>query len=696
MRSFADGEKIFGAGEPADTLVVIVRGEIVLRAGGRTAELRRASIGDAIGEESAARAHATRRHDAHATGAVDVALVPGALLRRVIERSGEEGAAHRGRNAAVQRTQRWLVRALASDALERADFARDVPRNARDMMLDAGRAIELRRGDVLHREGDAASESYFVAEGVVRVTALSRRVLAYHRAGDFFGDEAIAGEPRDATVTAASDAWIFAVRADVMRDVARDFPNAYARALRVQTSSRTKQHEIRENATRHVLDDWHRFETSRSLLAIDQEQCVRCGHCAWSCADAHDDGISRLLRRGDVVVAKVRGEARTLLLPSSCQHCKNPACMIDCPTGAIARDARGEVHIREELCTGCGSCVKACPWDNIQLAPRSAKRNLPIVRTESNAVAVKCDLCVERGEPACVAACPVDAIARVDPSADFDDVRAVLDAPRAEEPHARTSRVVSRAVVASSVFFAGAAFFAFESASRRASGFALLALVFFLASYVLVKRFGIRARAQALRRFTKTRAHFIAHLAIGMLTLGVAATHARTHSALAIAFWSAAFFGLLTATLFAVIPKRLACIQRNVVLPEEIDAKLAALDSRVFRDLSGTSDLLKGLYAKILGPYSRSIVVLVMTCVIARSQRVMRDALATRVHAFVHAGDERLEGLEGLVSIVVERQAFRAERVLTRALRASTFVHVVIACGLIALVMFHVFAELSR
>jgi hypothetical protein len=133
-----------------------------------------------------------------------------------------------------------------------------------------------------------------------------------------------------------------------------------------------------------------------------------------------------------------------------------------------------------------------------------------------------------------------------------------------------------------------------------------------------------------------------------------------------------------------------------VVLPEEISAKLAALDSRVFRDLSGTSDLLKGLYEKILRPYSRSMIVLAKTCVIARSQRMTRDALAQRVHTFVDAGDERLEGLEGLVSIVVERQALRAERVLTSALRASTFVHVVMACGLVAFTLFHVLAELSR
>jgi Fe-S-cluster-containing dehydrogenase component len=695
MRSVASGEKIFGVGDPADSLVVVVRGEIALRAAGHRAELRRARAGDAIGEECAARAHATRRHDAHAATDVDIALLPAPLLRRVIERADAGDA--------LDRTRRWLARALADDALERSDFSRDLPRRARELLLDAGRAIDLARGDVLHREGDASTEAYFVGEGIVRLTSAGdKRVVAYHRAGDFFGDEALSGEPRDATAVAASDAWIFAVRKDVVAELAAEHPAALANALRVQTSGRAKQRDIRENATRHVLADLHRFETSRSLLAIDQERCIRCGHCAWSCAEAHEDGVSRLLRRGDVVVAKVRGEARTLLLPSSCQHCRNPACMIDCPTGAITRDARGEVHIREELCTGCGSCVKACPWDNIQLAKPNVRR-LPIVRTESNAVAVKCDLCSERGEPACVAACPADAIMRVDPSVDFDEVADVLGAARASRSE-RTDRtatprgtraIVARAIVVASVPIAFAAFVAADAVTRRTSGFALLFLFAILVSYAIVKRFGVRARG-ALRRVARTRPHFIAHVSVGIVALGVGAAHARGHGALALAFFFTSGMGALAGVLGAFVPKRLARLERSALLPEEIAPRLAEIDARAFRDLSGTSDLLKGLYARVFSPYSRSLAVLAGACVVGRSQREMRRALTAKIHALVPADDERLVGLEGLVSVAVERQALRAQRVLGGALRMSSFAHVVVACGLGALVAIHVLTELLR
>src|SRR5207302_7921105 len=93
--------------------------------------------------------------------------------------------------------------------------------------------------------------------------------------------------------------------------------------------------------TAHVFKDLYRMRVARSLLVIDQDSCVRCGHCAWSCANAHDDGISRLVRRGDKVVVQREDDnaprpgedvvARVvrlakevewapLLVPNSCQH----------------------------------------------------------------------------------------------------------------------------------------------------------------------------------------------------------------------------------------------------------------------------------------------------------------------------------------------------------------------------------------
>src|SRR5581483_4538473 len=114
----------------------------------------------------------------------------------------------------------------------------------------------------------------------------------------------------------------------------------------------------------------------------------------------------------------------------------------------------------------------------------------------------------------------------------------------------------------------------------------------------------------------RVRPHFVAHLALGAISLGVGAAHARGHSALAVAFWRAALLGLAAGVLGAIVPRRLARIERSAKLPEELGFALRDLDVRVFRELSGTSDLLKGLWARLLGPFSRSPIVLARVAVL--------------------------------------------------------------------------------
>ena len=86
----------------------------------------------------------------------------------------------------------------------------------------------------------------------------------------------------------------------------------------------------------------------------------------------------------------------------SCNHCMNPACMENCPTGAIEKDAdTGVVTIDKEVCTGCGTCITACPYGEPQLY-------------EGESYAIKCDMCAKERElgrrPVCVTACPMRAL----------------------------------------------------------------------------------------------------------------------------------------------------------------------------------------------------------------------------------------------------------------------------------------------
>ncbi|HSQ67534.1 MAG TPA: cyclic nucleotide-binding domain-containing protein [Polyangiaceae bacterium] len=698
LRDLRVGERLFSAGDPADVLFVVVSGELAVSASERAllrrGEGRRACAGDVVGEEAAARPHASRRADAVCERDARVAALPAPLLRRVIARGGQGDVG--------RRAQRWLVRALASDALRVADFAGDLPARERDVLLDAGRAVELRRGDALFRQGDLAEDAFFLVEGILQLVAEEgevRRVIAYHGSGDLLGEAAGA---RAWTAVATSDAWLFAVPIDVFGALAARHADALSRALRVRGTARSVQRDVRANATRHVLADLARFETSRSLLAIDQEACLRCGHCAWSCSASHADGVSRLLRRGDVIVATVRDERQTLLLPSSCQHCKNPACMIDCPTGAIGRDEHGEVYIREDLCTGCGSCAKACPWDNIRMVPRpvpSDRHQLPVM------VAVKCDLCRERSpdgepDPACVSACPTGAVLRIDPTEAFEEVRAVLGkkvgaASGAARAPARSPLALAMLAAASLAAFG---VYALGRAMPRGySGALLLGLVLALGGYGLVKRFAAHAPRSA-RRLVAGRPHYLAHLGLGVLSFGVAAAHARPNepgaSALGLAVFVTGALGVVAALLGVAVPRRLTALERAAILPEQTGERGRELDARLFRDLTGKSDLLKGLYARVLRPFARSPWVLARMVVLAPPQRASRERLTERVVALVGAADdERLEGLEGLVALVVERQALRAQRVLHATMRGAAFTHVVLAVGLALLVVMHLVAQ---
>ena len=85
-----------------------------------------------------------------------------------------------------------------------------------------------------------------------------------------------------------------------------------------------------------------------------------------------------------------------------CNHCSEPVCVKACPTGAMhKRREDGLVHVAQDLCIGCESCARACPYDAPQI-DRERK------------VMTKCDGCFERiaegRKPVCVESCPLRAL----------------------------------------------------------------------------------------------------------------------------------------------------------------------------------------------------------------------------------------------------------------------------------------------
>ncbi len=699
VRVLRAGEILFEPGDPADALHVVASGAVALsgvhRGEAEPVVIRRARRGDVLGEEATVAAFSTRQLEARCEEDALVAEVPLVVLRRAASRAG--GA------ELMAKVERALRRAATLDLLRTASFTRALPDSDLDELLDAARHVHVARGEHVYREGDVATEAFLVADGLLQAQTVDDgkpRGEAYLGRGDLFGDEELAErEPRRVAVVAGGPTWLVAIPRDVFVVVARRKAGRIAAAGRLLRSGAAADLRLRPGAqtTAHVFRDLYRMRVARSLLVIDQDACIRCGHCAWSCADVHDDGVSRLVRRGDKIVVRAGSDpdggtnasAAPLLVPNSCQHCKNPSCMIDCPTGAIGRDVRGEVFIREDLCTGCGSCAKACPWDNIQMAPRRDRAAYP-------AVAVKCDLCKGTGGgPACVASCPTQAIARIDPNVAL----APLRIPVKDRKSSSTQSILpARAAAWPWALGSGLAGIGLAALPLGpwTSGVLSGLLVAVLVTYSLGKRMrGPMARLRG--RAPVARWLYVGHLSVGAFACGVVAAHAAGRApssaagALSIAMGLAVITGAIGAAISAIVPRALSRVERESVLPEELAARPKEIDEKVFATLSGKSELVKTLFVKVLRPYRRSAL---GPAALVLSRRTLGDeekVVRARIDALTGGkkGDA-LAGVDDLVRLVVEHRAVRAQRALTWTLRGWIVPHLAATAAVVVLLALHV------
>lgn len=143
---------------------------------------------------------------------------------------------------------------------------------------------------------------------------------------------------------------------------------------------------------------------------INQKVCSGCSTCQVACKDKNDLKVGQRWRR----VTEVSGgsysfQGTTLhanvsayFISIGCNHCVNPKCVKNCPTGALyKREEDGLVLHDQDKCIGCRYCTWSCPYGAPQYNPDLGKVG-------------KCNACVDllkEGEkPACVAACPLRAI----------------------------------------------------------------------------------------------------------------------------------------------------------------------------------------------------------------------------------------------------------------------------------------------
>jgi formate dehydrogenase iron-sulfur subunit len=156
---------------------------------------------------------------------------------------------------------------------------------------------------------------------------------------------------------------------------------------------------------------WNNLRVERDELVTDRETHLNANN--WKIINLRTDTKNRAKRH---------------YVQWSCQHCIEPACVGVCPVTAITKLPNGAVVINEKKCIGCRYCFQACPWKVPQF-------------DFDKRVTRKCHLCYNRTllnyqKPACVAACPVGALA-------FDyKHQIILEAHRRVERLARPSYIM--------------------------------------------------------------------------------------------------------------------------------------------------------------------------------------------------------------------------------------------------------------
>ena len=202
---------------------------------------------------------------------------------------------------------------------------------------------------------------------------------------------------------------------------------------------------------------------------IDLDRCMGCRSCMAACK------VENNTQKGFYwmfVYKFEEGEypdSKISYLPRPCMHCDNAPCIKVCPVKARYKRRDGFVLVDQERCIGCRYCIIACPYGVNYFNSKPPEMNqyydwknregenvygsgglgdeLPYKNPDLDkkygerlvagsghfkGVVEKCTWCVHRVEkglkPACVATCPVNALA-------FGDI---------EDPNSDVSRILAK------------------------------------------------------------------------------------------------------------------------------------------------------------------------------------------------------------------------------------------------------------
>jgi formate dehydrogenase iron-sulfur subunit len=135
---------------------------------------------------------------------------------------------------------------------------------------------------------------------------------------------------------------------------------------------------------------------------FDMTKCVGCRSCEIACNEQNGNPAEIKWRRVGELEGGTYPSTQRTYLSMGCNHCLSADCLKGCPVDAYSKDPlTGIVLHSADACIGCQYCVWNCPYSVPQFNPERG-------------VVGKCDMCrgrlLEGREPACVNACPENAI----------------------------------------------------------------------------------------------------------------------------------------------------------------------------------------------------------------------------------------------------------------------------------------------
>ena len=137
-------------------------------------------------------------------------------------------------------------------------------------------------------------------------------------------------------------------------------------------------------------------------IFANEEVCMGCGLCEVYCTVEHSaskDIVKAFNKEKPRALSRVRLEVnKPVSFAIQCRHCEDAPCVTACLSGAMTKDEEtGLVTHNKEKCMGCWTCIMVCPYGALRM-------------DVDGKVVAKCDLCMNKETPSCVANCPNGAL----------------------------------------------------------------------------------------------------------------------------------------------------------------------------------------------------------------------------------------------------------------------------------------------